>query len=334
MKTEIFGKLSDGREVKLYTLRCGESSATITDYGATITSFRPFGIRDIIGGYDELSSYEQDNSNQGATIGRVANRIAGAEFTMDGAIYMLPANNNGNCLHGGVGFKRKIWDVLEYDGASILLSCFSPDGDDGFPSDLLTKVRYTLREDALIISYEAIPGGKTPIALTNHSYFNLNGFGGDVKDHIITIFADRYTEVDETLIPTGVRPSVEGTPFDLRSPKRIGADFCDDFSGYDHNFFLSPTEYEEFLGVKLGLGATVESGGLRMSFYTDQPGVQLYTANFLGGEPDFRGGVKRIRHGAFCLEAQTEPNATKRGECFYEAGEIYTQTTVYKIEKI
>lgn len=333
MNSKIFGKLSDGREVKLYTITGGTSFASITDYGATITAFRPFGDRDIIGGYDELSMYEMDNSNQGATIGRVANRIEDAEFTMDGAIYMLPANNNGNCLHGGIGFKRKIWDVLEHTENSILLSCFSPDGDDGFPSDLVTKVRFTLIDATLVISYEAIPGGKTPIALTNHSYFNLEGFGGDVKDHLITIFAEKYTEVDERLIPTGSRPSVEGTPFDLRTPKKIGADFCESFGGYDHNFFLSPREYKEFLGEKVGLGAIVKAGGYSMSFYTDQPGVQLYTANFLGGEPDFRGGIKRIPHGAFCLEAQTEPNCVKHGEGFYEAGEVYRQTTVYELKR-
>ena len=334
METKIWGKLKDGREVKLYTLCAGESYATVTDYGATLTAFRPFFGRDIIGGYDELSSYESDGSNQGATIGRVANRIEGAEFTMDGAIYMLPANNNGNCLHGGVGFKRKIWDVLEYDGSSILLSCFSPDGDDGFPSDLITKVRYTLLEGTLVISYEAIPGGKTPIALTNHSYFNLDGMGGDIKDHIITLYSNKYNEIDDNILPTGRHLPVDGTAFDLRKPTKLGKDFGKGIDGFDHNFFLSPEIYKEFLGARVGLGATVESGGLRMNFYTDQPGVQIYTANFLGGEPDFRGGIKRIKHGAFCLEAQTEPNAVKKGECFYDAGEIYTQTTVYEVEKI
>ena len=333
MEKRLFGKLSDGREVYIYTLKFGEAVAEVMDYGATIVSYRPFDGRDIIGGYDELASYETDGSNQGATIGRVANRIEDAEFTMDGAIYMLPANNNGNCLHGGVGFKRKIWEVLEYDGETILLSCFSPDGDDGFPSDLETKVRFTLSGNALIINYEAIPCGKTPIALTNHSYFNLCGFGGDIKDHRIRIFADSYTEVDERLIPTGVRPRVDGTPFDLREPKRIGEDFGDDFSGYDHNFILAPKTFRDFGGARVGLAAEVWGGGLYMATYTDQPGMQLYTANFLSGEPDFRGGVKRIKHGAFCLEAQTEPNCVKRGEGFYEAGEIYRQTTVYEVKR-
>ncbi len=333
MEKRLFGKLSDGREVHIYTLRAGEAVATVMDYGATIVSYRPFDDRDIIGGYDELSCYETDGSNQGATIGRVANRIEDAEFTMDGAIYMLTANSNGNCLHGGVGFKRKIWDVLEYDGTGILLSCFSPDGDDGFPSDLITRVRFTLDGEALIISYAAYPSGKTPIALTNHSYFNLDGFGGDVKEHLIRIYADNYTAVDERLIPTGERPAVDNTPFDLRTPRKLGKDFGEGFGGYDHNFILSPESYKEFLGVRVGLGAEVWSGGLHMSVYTDQPGVHLYTANFLGGEPDYRGGVKKIKHGAFCLEAQTEPNSTKHGLGFYEAGEVYRQTTVYEVSQ-
>ena len=334
MEKRLFGKLSDGRSITLYTLNSGDAVCEVMDYGATIVSYRPFGKRDIIGGYDILSSYEQDGSNQGATIGRVANRIEDAEFTMDGAIYMLPANNNGNCLHGGIGFKRKIWDVLEEGDDTILLSCFSPDGDDGFPSDLCTKVRFTLTGEALIISYEAIPGGKTPIALTNHSYFNLDGFGGDVKDHLIKIYASNYTEVDERLIPTGNRPSVEGTPFDLREFKKIGRNFSDDFSGYDHNFILCPKIYKEFDKKKIGLAAVARNSDTEMRVYTDQPGIQLYTANFLGGEPDFRGGVKRIKHGAFCLEAQTEPNCVKHGEGFYDIGEVYTQTTVYEVVKL
>lgn len=333
MKKRLFGTLSDGREVYIYTIKSEDAIATVMDYGATIVSFKPFGDLDVVGGYDELSSYETDGSNQGATIGRVANRISDAEFEMDGAIYMLPANNNGNCLHGGIGFKRKIWEVLEYTEGSILFSCFSPDGDDGFPSDLTTKVRYTLEGSTLIISYEAVPGGKTPIALTNHSYFNLDGFGGDIKEQEIKIYADAYTAVNDNLIPTGERPSVSGTPFDLRSFEKIGKDFGENFFGYDHNFILNPVVFKEFSGTRVGLGAVARSNGLTMNFYTDQPGVQFYTANFLGGEPNFRGGIKRIQYGAFCLEAQTEPNCIKSGVGFYEAGEIYTQTTVYEFEK-
>lgn len=333
MEKKLFGKLKDGREVYSYTLQSGDCIAKIMDYGATILSLQPFGNKHIIGGYDVLESYEIDGSNQGSTIGRVANRIEDAEFVMDGAIYMLPANNNGHCLHGGVGFKRKIWDVLEYSDTTILLSCFSPDGDDGFPGDLVTRVRYTLDGSTIIIGYEAVPGSKTPIALTNHSYFNLNGFKADISNHEVMIYANNYTEVNSALIPTGNRPDVSGTPFDLRTYKRLGDLFSENFHGFDHNMILCPEIFKEFKNSRVGLVASVRNEDMIMNVYTDQPGVQFYTANFLKGKPDFRGDIQRIPHGALCLEAQTEPNSVKRGECFYDAGQVYTQTTVYEIIK-
>ena len=334
MKKELFGKLKDGREVHAYELNSGSSTAKIIDYGATIVYFKPLGDVNIIGGYNNIESYEMDGSNQGATIGRVANRIKDAQFTLDGALYMLPQNNGNHCLHGGIGFKRKVWDVIEYDGQSILLSCFSPDGDDGFPSDLVTKVRYILDGSTLIIDYEAIPGGKTPIALTNHSYFNLDGFGESIKDHQIKIYADKYTAVSNDLIPTGERPSVEGTPFDLREYTKIGYHVSDSFTGYDHNVILCPEIFAEYANNRVGLIASVKNSTMLMNVYTDQPGVQFYTANFLSGSPDFSGEVKRIKHGAFCLEAQTEPNCVNLGEGIYDAGEVYKQTTVYEVIKL
>ncbi len=331
MKKILFGE-TNGRDVYLYTLTNEHAEVSVSSYGATVVSFKPFGV-DIIGGYDSLEDYIADTSNQGATVGRVANRIEGAEFTMDGAVYMLPANNNGNCLHSGCGFHRRVWEVEEVSENSILLSYYSEDGEEGFPSGLMTRVRFTLIDTALVIEYEAVPDGKTPIALTNHSYFNLDGFGGTVLEHTAKIYADKYTEVNERLIPTGSRPSVGGTVFDFTEPHRIGERVGGGFEGYDHNFILSPTVCTEFLGKQVGLGAEVENEAFKLSFYTDQPGVQFYIANFLGGEPDFRGGIKRIKHGGFCLEAQTEPNCIKHGEGFYEAGEKYTQTTVYKVSR-
>lgn len=330
MEKKLFGKLSDGREVYSYKLTDGKSVAWIMNYGATILSFQPFGDAHVIGGYDELATYELDGSNQGATIGRVANRIENAEFTMDGAIYMLPANNGTNCLHGGVGFKRKVWEVLEYSDKDILLSCFSPDGDDGFPGDLVTKVRYTLQDSTVIIDYEAIPGGKTPIALTNHSYFNLNGFTNDILNHEVKVYANSYTEVNDILIPTGNHPKVDGTPFDLREYRSLREIFNTGFKGFDHNMVLCPEIYSEFNNTRVGLAASVRNDDMIMNVYTDQPGVQFYTANFLKGKPDFRGGVERKPHGALCLEAQTEPNCVKHGEGFYDIGETYRQTTVYE----
>ena len=333
MKREIFGKLKIGEAVEIITLANSVAELKIMTRGATIVSFKPFGV-DIVGGYDSLADYEADvDSYQGATVGRVANRIADASFTMDGAIYMVTDNDNGNCLHGGDGFSFKLWNIDELCEDSVTMSYFSGDGEEGFPAGVMVKVKFTLKGAAVIIDYEAIPDGKTPIALTNHSYFNLDGFGGVIDNHIATIWADRYTEVGDDLIPTGERPLVEGTAFDFRAPKKIGEEFGKSVDGYDHNFVLCPEIYKEFEEKKLHLAASVTNEKLALNVYTDQPGVQFYTGNFLGGEPDFRGGVKRIKHGAFCLEAQTEPNCINRGDGFYEAGEVYRQTTVYEVVK-
>jgi aldose 1-epimerase len=225
--------------------------------------------------------------------------------------------------------------VLAYDGKSITLEYNSYDGEEGFPSALNVKVTYVLEGADLYIMYTATPDGKTPIALTNHAYFNLDGFGGTIEDHTAVIYADKYTEVNENLIPNGIRPNVVGTVFDFTTPHTIGERCGKDFLGYDHNFILSPSVFEEKFGKKLGLAADVKGKKLGMKVYTDQPGVQFYIGNFLGSDPDpaFRGDIKKIRHGAFCLETQTEPNCVNHGEGFYEAGETYFHNTVYKVEQ-
>ncbi len=335
MEKKLFGTI-DGECVFLYTLKNDCAVAEIMTRGATLVGFRPFGV-DIVGGFDTIEGYLADGSHQGAIIGRVANRVADATFTMDGAVYMLPDNDNGNCLHGGRGFDYRIWTVESASDESITLSYYSEDGEEGFPSGLSVEVTYTLSGATLIIGYKATPDGKTPIALTNHAYFNLDGFGGTIKDHKIQIYADRYTEVDDKLIPNGNRPDVVGTPFDIRETHEIGERFSETFDGYDHNFILCPTVFKEFCNSPLGLAAVVEGKELKMSVYTDQPGIQFYTANFLkqvAPEHLFHGGITPIKHGAFCLEAQTEPNCINHGEGFYDAGEVYSQTTVYEIERL
>ena len=333
MKREIFGKQKNGAVVEIVTLQNEVAELKVMTRGATIVSFNTYGT-DIVGGYDTLEDYEADtDSYQGATVGRVANRIAEASFTMDGAIYMVTENDNGNCLHGGEGFSFKPWNIDELTEDSITMSYRSADHEDGFPASLLVKVKFTLKDAAVIIEYKAVPDGKTPIALTNHSYFNLDGFGKTIDKHIATIYADRYTEVDEKLIPNGVRPTVEGTAFDFTSPKKIGSNFGASVDGYDHNFILCPKIYKEFKEKQLGLAASVTNKRLTLNVYTDQPGVQFYTGNFLSGKPNFRGNTERIKHGAFCLEAQTEPNCINNGIGFYDAGEVYRQTTVYEVKK-
>lgn len=334
MKAKIFGKLDTGATVYKYLLKNEQAEAAVITYGAAIQSLCAYGIN-VVGGYDDLESYIADDSHQGAIIGRVANRIGGARFTMDGTQYALPKNDGDNCLHGGEGFDRKIWEVESASDKSITLFYHSEDGEEGFPSALDVKVTYTLKKATLTIDYVARPRGKTPIALTNHAYFNLDGFGSDVLDHTVQIFADAYTEVNGELIPNGVRPSVDGTPFDFRMPKRISKDFNERLNGYDHNFILTPKEgYSLPDGRRLGYAARVTGKSLEMKVYTDQPGLQFYTGNFLGGAPDFAGGIKRIKHGALCLEAQTEPNCVNSGVGFYSDGEEYLQTTVYSIERL
>ena len=333
MERKFFGKTLSGEDVNLYTLENEYARLKVTDFGLIVVGFEVFG-RDIIGGFDTLDDYIKDDSHQGGTIGRVANRIAGASFLINKKSFELPKNDGNNCLHGGLGFDRRMWTLNEAFEDSLSFSYVSADGEEGFPANLSVTVTMTLKETSLIISYEATPDGKTPIALTNHSYFNLDGFGGNVKDHTVKIYADKYTEVGDDLIPNGNRPSVLGTVFDFTTPHKIGERLSDDFIGYDHNFMLSPAVSEKFLGTDAALAAEVWNNDLKLSVYTDQPGIQFYIGNFLGNGPDFKGGVKQIRHGAFCLETQTEPNCVNHGMGFYDKGETYKHICVYKVEKI
>ncbi|MBQ3016836.1 MAG: galactose mutarotase [Clostridia bacterium] len=333
MEKKLYGVLPTGEEVYLYSLKNDSALVNIMTRGATIVNFKAFGT-DIVGGFDKLETYLQETSHQGAVIGRVANRIGDAKFTMDGVTYNLPKNDGENCLHGGDGFDHKLWTVTDYTENSITLEYYSKDGEEGFPSGLAVKVTYKLEGASLLIDYVAIPEGKTPIALTNHAYFNLNGFGGTIEDHIAVIYADRYTDVNENLIPNGNRPAVEGTPFDFKTPHKIGERCGADFIGYDHNFILSPVKSDVVFGKELPLIAEVKGDNLGMKVYTDQPGVQFYIGNFLGKGPDFRNNTKQVFHGAFCLETQTEPDCINHGIGFYDKGDVYTHTVVYAVEKL
>ena len=333
MNKKFFGNMASGEEVSLYALKNADTEVTFTDYGAAIVSLTVFG-KDVVGGFDTLSDYLTDDSHQGATIGRVANRVADARFTMDGKEYRITENDNGNCLHGGVGFDFKVWRVKEHTDTRIVFEYKSVDGEEGFPANVDVTVSYTLSGTELIIDYKAVPDGKTPISLTNHSYFNLGGFGGDILGHTLTIYADRYTKVGSNLIPTGERPAVIGTPFDFTMPHKIGERIGETDGGYDHNYILCPKLYKEYCKKSLGLAAELSGDKIKMQVYTDQVGIQFYTGNFLGSGRDFKGGIKQIKHGALCLETQIEPNSINSGVGFYDRGEVYTQTTVYSFDKI
>ena len=327
MDKKHFGTLPCGEDVYLYRIENGNITLAVTDFGAAVVSLKVYS-RDVVGGFDRLEDYLADDSHQGGTIGRIANRVAGAKFSMDGRIYTLPNNDGGNCLHGGEGFDRRLWQLKEHNENSITFTYVSKDGEEGFPSEVQVSATYTIKDYDLCIEYRAIPDGRTPISMTNHTYFNLDGFGGTVLDHKIAIFADRYTEVDNSLIPTGKTPLVENTVFDLRGPIRIGTHFGSGFSGYDHNYIFDRKEGENLTRV-----AVISTKDMGMTVYTNQPCIQFYTGNFLGNGPDFKGGIKQVRHGAFCLETQTEPNSVNKGEGFYSSGEEYTHKVVYSFKR-
>ncbi|MBQ2718492.1 MAG: galactose mutarotase [Clostridia bacterium] len=325
MKTTSFGYLADGTEILQYTLRSDSCEVRILTLGGIITDYI-FQGRNIVCGFDTLEDYLTDTTYQGALVGRYANRIAAARFDLNGKTYHVTANEGENSLHGGaLGFSRRVFDVVRAKDTELCLSLFSPDGEEGYPGNLSLRVTYTLDGASLSIRYVATTDADTPLSLTNHAYFNLGGVGTPVLDCRATVLADRYTAVDNALIPTGERPLVEGTEFDLRSGRRIG----DKPSGFDNNFILKKIAEDH----TPSLAAIVENEELSLTLYTTQPCLQLYTACAMEGGPAFRGGVPKKKHTAFCLESQSEPNGPNRGEGILRAGETYDHTTVYHLER-
>ena len=331
---KLFATLPTGEEI--YTCRISGTNtvAEIITFGAIIRSLTVNGV-DIVGGFDKIDYYLEDPGCQGAIIGRVANRIENAVFTVDGAKYEVRKNNGNNSLHGGFEFNRNVWNIENLSENSVTLSYLSRDGEYGFPGDLFTTVTYSFIGDALVIDYKATPTKKTPIALTNHAYFNLDGFGSDVKKHKLMIASQNYTEVNKALIPTGNRPTVCGTVFDFRTMMPIDRGLSEEeFRGYDNNFIITPTEFKKFGDKELGLAAVLENDSLTLSVYSDQPGLQVYTGNGLSAASGqlFKGGIKPVKYGAICLETQTEPNCINHGIGIYNAGETYTHTCVYSLK--
>ena len=334
-----FGVTSDGQPVELWTLRAGAYAAQVLTYGGILRSFTvpaPGGSRDIVLGCETLEDYETQDKYLGALVGRVANRIGGAAFELNGKRYALAANSGPNCLHGGVrGFNQAVWRAREENGA-LALTHVSPDGEEGFPGTLEVQVTYALGADgALRLDYRARSDADTLCNLTNHSYFNLLGHdAGTLAGQRAEIFADAITQADENSTPTGVLLPVEGTPFDLRKPR----DFLEGLSmdhpqltlgnGYDHNFVLHAAPVSP-----LSPAARVTGGGLALECLTTQPGLQLYTANYLDGTPG-KGGASYGPRSAFCLETQSWPDAIHH-ENFpspvLRAGELYRHTTVYRV---
>ena len=335
----LFGCTPEGEEVFCWTVRAGGYSAQVLTYGGILRSFTvpaPEGERDIVLGFDTLEDYAAQDKYIGALVGRVANRIGGASFDLGGVSYSLCANNGPNCLHGGRrGFDRAVWQG-EIQGDVLVLSHRSPDGEEGFPGNLEVQVSYRLSaEGELTMGYLARSDRDTLCNLTNHSYFNLAGHAaGTLEGQRIRINAGAITPTDETSVPTGELMPVEGTPFDLTRGRFFLEGLGESHpqltlgNGYDHNFVLHSAPVGP-----LAPAAEVRGGGLVLACETTQPGLQLYTANYLEGERGKEGACYGPRC-AFCLETQGWPDAIHYAgfpSPVLRAGEEYRQTTVYQV---
>jgi aldose 1-epimerase len=337
-----FGKTKDGQTVDLYTLTTarGMQAAIMTYGGALVTLTAPDRAgkyADIILGMDDLKGYETPVPYFGALIGRYGNRIGKAQFTLDGKTYKLPANDNGNTLHGGIrGFDKHVWVARPGPGASLELTYVSKDGEEGFPGTLSAKVVYTLTENnELKVDYTATTDKPTVVNLTNHTYFNLKGPGeGTILDHQVMLNADRFTPVDAKLIPTGELRSVKGTPFDFAQSTAIGAriDQGDEQlkfgKGYDHNWVLNKGNG----GMTKAAEVHEPKSGRVMEVWTTEPGLQFYTGNFLDGT--LKGKGKTFPHrGAFCMETQHYPDSPNKPEfptTTLRPGQTYQTSTIYR----
>ena len=341
MKTRPFGVNHKGENATLYTFENKNGMVmAVTDFGATLHSLlvpTEQGLLDVVLGYDEPAGYEGPAGTFfGATVGRNANRICKGTFTLGGKTYSLAINNGPNNLHSGLDFwSFRVWQVKEVGENSITFGLHSPDGDQGYPGAMDISVTYTLTEDnAVRIHYYGIPQAETLINLTNHSYFNLNGHdSGDILIHTVWLDADCFTRADETSIPTGEILSVENTPMDFRTPKAVGRDIEEQYealvfgNGYDHNWCLNN-------GGRFAKIATLEADktSLVMDVYTDLPGVQIYTGNFIQDEPG-KNGTVYCRRAGICFETQFYPDSVNHPNFpspIFKAGEIYETTTEFR----
>jgi aldose 1-epimerase len=340
---EAFGKLPDGSPVERFTLKnaAGIELRAIS-YGGIITSLRVPDrngrVDDIVLGFDRLDGYLKDPPFFGAIIGRYGNRIAKGQFTLDGKTYKLATNNGPNHLHGGTkGFDKVLWTVEPVAGKNaIAFSRTSPDGEEGYPGNLRVQVTYTLTDkNELVVDYRATTDKPTIVNLTQHSYFNLAGqASGDILQHQLMLNADRYTPVDETLIPTGELAPVEGTPFDFRKPTAIGARIDQTHPqlknglGYDHNWVLNRSG----AGLQLAARVVEPKTGRTMEIRTTEPGIQFYSGNFLDGTLTGKQGAKYNHRTGFCLETQhfpDSPNHPKFPSTTLRPGSEYRTTTVF-----
>jgi aldose 1-epimerase len=343
VKSEPFGKTPDGKPVEIFALtNAGGIEIRAMNYGGIITSLRVPDrngrVDDVVLGFDRLDGYLKDHPFFGAIIGRYGNRIAKGQFSLNGQTYKLATNNGPNHLHGGdKGFDKVLWNAKAVPGKNaVTFSRTSPDGEEGYPGNLQVEVTYTLTDkNELVVEYRAATDKPTVVNLTQHSYFNLAGHAsGDVLAQQLMINADRYTPVDETLIPTGELAPVEGTPFDFRKPVAIGARISQTHPqlknglGYDHNWVLNRTG----TGLELAARATDPKSGRTLEIRTTEPGIQFYSGNFLDGKLTGKQGAQYRHRNGFCLETQhfpDSPNQPKFPSTTLRPGADYRSTTVY-----
>ncbi len=338
-QTEINGKQTDLIVLK----NSNNMEVCVTNFGGRIVSVmvpdKEGNMKDVVLGFDSIEDYINVPSDFGASIGRYANRIAGGRFTLDNVEYVLPQNNFGHCLHGGPnGYQYKVYDVKSVTESSVTLSYTALDGEEGFPGQLTSDVTFILTDDnAIDIRYAANTTKPTIVNMTNHSYFNLNGDPtSDILDNELVVYADYYTPVDETFMTTGEIATVEGTDMDFRTSTSIGAridnytfDQLKNGNGYDHNWVLNTAGDDTQICATLKSPAT----GIVLDVYTSEPGIQVYTGNFLDGTAKGKNGIVYNQRVAVCLETQKYPDTPNKAEwpsCTLRPEETYSSRCIYK----
>ncbi len=320
LKATAFDTMINNKKTGLYWIKGDSIKVAFTNYGGRIVGLwvpdETGKMTDVVVGFGDVKGYVNSTEPYfGATIGRVGNRIAKGKFSIDGKQYSVPLNNGANALHGGTeGFQDKVWDVKESDDKKIVFTYKSPDGEMGFPGNLDVTVTYSINgKEGLKMDYKATTDKKTPVNLTNHAFINLNGEGsGTILKHRLKLYADQYTPVDDGLIPTGKLQDVKGTPFDFTDFHMIGErieadnDQLKNGMGYDHNFVLNGTKAEGMNHAATFIG---DKSGIEMNVYTEEPGVQFYSGNFMAGKNTFKSGAKDDHRTAFAIETQHYPDA-------------------------
>jgi len=343
LNSKDFDTLINGKQVKLYWIQNEHIKAAFTNYGGRIVGLwvpdKNGKMTDVVLGMDNVKAFITSSEPYfGATIGRVGNRIAKGKFSLNGKSYQIPTNNGVNALHGGnSGFQDKVWDAEKVNASTLVLRYHSPDGEEGFPGNLEVKVTCSLTEhNDVIMDYYATTDSPTVVNLTNHAFFNLNGEGsGSILNHSVQIYADEFTPVDQTLIPTGELKAVENTPFDFTTPHTIGERIetknqqLKNGKGYDHNFVLNESQKSGMNHVATIVG---DKSKIVMDVISKEPGVQFYSGNFMEGKNKFKSGLMDDFRTAFALETQHFPDAPNQPNfpsIVLNPGQEYHTTSVY-----